>query len=373
MIAAYRPFDGDAWLGQDIPLADGPYRIMPESAFAVAEEMAFARQGRKARVFKLRGPDDAPYALKTFYRGFSLPEYVPMTSALAEFGDLPGLRTCHRRVIDEAEAAAIGEPGLTYAILMPWIEGVAWAGVVEGRFPLPADTCFALAAQTANVLAALEARGLAHADLSSSNVVVINSEAGPAVELIDVEDMYHDSLGPLPYMPDGSAGYAHPRNQGRGCRNRHGDRFAGAILLTELLVWSDPTVRESAADISVFEQSELCRTGPKYDLVRKLMQSYSAELAKLFERVWDSPGLAGCPRLAEWAAALATAAPADRPLSMVLDAVGVVVCPGCGLPFDHEPGCPLQPPAALAPTPGKSSFPGVPSNDNIGFIPLFGA
>src|SRR6185369_9813805 len=68
----YRPFDGDAWLGRDLPLDGGPYQIVPESAFAVAEEIAFARQGRKARVFKLRGPDGATYALKTFYRGFSL-------------------------------------------------------------------------------------------------------------------------------------------------------------------------------------------------------------------------------------------------------------------------------------------------------------
>ena len=141
----YRPFDGDAWLGRDLPLDGGPYRIVPESAFAVAEEMAFARQGRKARVFKLLGPDGASYALKTFYRGFSLPEYVPLTRSVQAFADFPGLRSCQRRVIDEAEAEAVGEPGLAFAILMPWIDGVSWAGVVEARFPLDARTCVGLA------------------------------------------------------------------------------------------------------------------------------------------------------------------------------------------------------------------------------------
>ena len=149
----YRPFDGDAWLGRDLPLADGPYQVLPETAFEVAEEMAFARQGRKARVFKLSGPDGSAYALKTFYRVFSLPEYADITQALAAFGDIDGLRTCRRRLVEPAEAAAIGEPGLAYAVLMPWIEGVSWAGVVEGRFPLSLPTCLGLAAQTASILA----------------------------------------------------------------------------------------------------------------------------------------------------------------------------------------------------------------------------
>ncbi len=395
MNGGYRPFDGDAWLGRDIPLVGGPYRMVPESAFEVAEEMAFARQGRKSRVFRLQGPDGAPFALKTFYRGFSLPAYGPITRSLLAFGDIPGLRTCQRRLVGEDEARAIGEPGLAYAILMPWIEGGAWAGVIEGRFPLAEPTCLALAARTADVLATMEAAGLVHADISSSNVLITNSGTGPTVELIDVEDMYHDSFGPLPYVPDGSPGYAHPRNQGRGCRNQFGDRFAGAILLTEMLVWPDPAVRQSAADVSVFEQVELCRGGPKYDLVHKILQTRSDELVRLFERAWDSPGPSGCPRLAEWAAAMAGARPADTTARLpartsgrgrghhpqtTAAGVGSSSCPCCGQPVrpghptaDHAPTCPLRPPPAGPAGPDKSAFPGVPTHDDIDFIPLFGA
>ncbi len=382
MTNPYRPFDGDAWLGRDLPLLGGPYRILPETAFAVAEEMAFARQGRKARVFKLCGPDGSTYALKTFYRGFSLPEYAAITTALAAFGDIAGLRACRRRLVEPAEAAAIGEPGLAYAVLMPWIEGVSWAGVVEGRFPLSHRTCLGLAEQTANILAELEARGLAHADVSSSNVIITNSDTGSAVELIDVEDMYHDNLGALPYVPDGSPGYAHPRNQGSGCRNRFGDRFAGGVLLTEMLVWADPAVRQSAADVSVFEPGELCHGGPKYGLVRQILQGLSKDVARLFERVWDSPGQSGCPRLSDWAATIQvlaaneTAAPSQHPHATV-DGIGVR-CPGCGRSpldgltvVDHKSDCPLR--ASETPTlqPDKSSFPGVPTHTDIGFVPLF--
>jgi hypothetical protein len=380
----YRPFDGDAWLGRDLPLLHGPYRVLPETAFEVAEEMAFARQGRKARVFKLGGPDGSTCALKVFYRSFSLPEYATITPALAAFGDIAGLRTCQRRLVEPAEAAAIGEPGLAYAVLMPWIEGVSWAGVVEGRFPLSQRACLGLAAQTASVLAELEARGLAHADVSSSNVVITNAENGSAVELIDVEDMYHESLGSLPYVPDGSPGYAHPRNHGRGCRNRFGDRFAGGVLLSEMLVWPDPAVRHSAADVSVFEPGELCHGGPKYGLVRQLLQGLSRDVARLFDRVWDSPGPSGCPRLSEWAAtiqalvATETAAPSQHPHATT-EGAGMR-CPGCGRSplvgltvVDHSPDCPLRGPSTGSLVPDKSSFPGVPAHEDIGFVPLFGA
>jgi hypothetical protein len=356
---------------------------MPETAFEVAEEMAFARQGRKSRVFKLCGPDGT-YALKTFYRGFSLPEYVALTPALAEFGDLPGLRTCRRRLIEPAEADAIGEPGLAFAVLMPWIEGVSWAGVIEGRYPMAGPTCLSLASQTAATLAALEGRGLAHADVSSSNVIITNTGTGSTIELIDVEDMYHESLGSLPYVPDGSPGYAHPRNQGRGCRNRYGDRFAGGILLAEMLAWPDPAVREAAADVSVFEPAELCRGGPKFALMRDGLQDQSAEVARLFERIWDSPGQSGCPRIAEWASAIealtgATSAVPSQRLHGTAETVAQR-CPGCGqsplvglTAVDHEPDCPLREPSTLSHLPGKSAFPGVPSHDDIGFVPLFGA
>ncbi len=382
MTNPYRPFDGDAWLGRDLPLHDGPYRVLPETAFHVADEMAFARQGRKARVFKLGGPDGSTYALKTFYRGFILPEYTVIASALAAFGDIGGLRTCQRRLVEPAEAAAIGEPGLAYAVLMPWIEGVSWAGVVEGRFPLSLATCLGLAAQSASILAGLEALGLAHADVSSSNVVITNSDQGSAIELIDVEDMYHESLGSLPYVPDGSPGYAHPRNQGRGCRTRFGDRFAGGVLLTEMLVWADPDVRHSPADVSVFEPGELCRGGPKYNLVRQALRDRSKDIARLFERIWDSAGLSSCPRLSEWAAAIQVLAASEvaassHHLHATVDGSGVA-CPGCGRSplhglagVDHGSDCPLRGSSTFPLVPDKSSYPGVPTHEDIGFVPLF--
>ena len=194
--------------------------------------------------------------------------------------------------------------------------------------------------------------------------------------------MYHDSLGTLPYVPDGSPGYAHPRNQGRGCRNRFGDRFAGGVLLTEMLVWADPAVRQSSADVSVFEPGEMCHGGPKYGLVRQVLQALSKDVARLFERVWDSPGPSGCPRLSEWASVIQALgvsesdAPSQRPHATPEGTD--MRCPGCGRSqllgltiVDHKSDCPLRGPSTVSLVADKSSFPGVPPHVDIGFVPLF--
>jgi hypothetical protein len=347
--ARYRPFDGDAWVGRDIALAGGLYRVLAEDTFVVAGEMAYARQGRKAQVYRLRGPDGALYALKVFFRGFSPVEYTQISDWLREFGRTEGLRVCRRRLISEDEAAAIGEPGLSCAVLMPWIDGMPWAGVVERRHPLRPETGLALARRTARVLAGLEAQGLAHADVSSTNVII---EAGPAVELIDVEDMYHERFGDVPHVPAGSPGYAHPRHEGESCRNPYGDRFASAVLLAEMLAWPTPAVRRSTSDISVFEPTELGRLRSRYKRVHTAVADWSPALAALFEQAWTSAGWSDCPPLREWAAALdeLPAPPADIVRADVDALVGR--------------------PHATLPRPTKSTFPGVPTHEGIGFIPL---
>jgi hypothetical protein len=343
----YRPFDGDSWTGRDLTMADGAYRVLAEDTFAVASQMAFVRQGRKAQVYKLRGPDGRQYALKVFFRGFSPDEMI--NYRLREFGHLDGLRVCQRRLITAEEAAALGEPGLAGAVLMPWIDGVAWAAVIETRRPLQPGTGLALGRRTAHVLAGLEAAGLAHADISSTNVVI---QTMAPVQLIDVEDMYHERFGQVPHVPAGSPGYAHPRHVGESCRHPVGDRFAGAVLLAEMLTWPGTGGRRATADISVFEPAELGKRGPKFKRVHSGLAALSPALADLFEQAWSSPSLAECPPLAQWRIAIdALPAPAPEPVRADLAAL-------------------TGSPHATVARPVQSSFPGVPTHQGIGFIPL---
>jgi hypothetical protein len=344
----YRPFDGDSWTGRDLTVADGAFRVLAEDTFAVADQMAFVRQGRKAQVYKLRGPDGRPYALKVFFRGFSPDEMI--NYRLREFGHLDGLRVCQRRLIGAEEAAAVGEPGLASAVLMPWIDGVAWAGVIETRRPLRPETGLTLARRTAHVLAGLEAVGLAHADISSTNVII---QTAPPVQLIDVEDMYHERFGQVSHVPAGSPGYAHPRHEGQSYRHPCGDRFAGAVLLAEMLTWSGTgSGRRATADISVFDPAEIGKRGPKFRRVHSGLAALSAALADLFEQAWSSPSLTECPPLSQWRTAIdALPAPAIELVRADLAAL-------------------TGSPHATVVRPVKSSFPGVPTHQGIGFIPL---
>ena len=149
------------------------------------------------------------------------------------------------------------------------------------------------------MLEGLERRELVHADISSTNVFVPALNP-PSIELIDVEDMYHPKFVEIEFKPDGSPGYQHPRNVGKGCWNRFGDRFAASILLAEMLAWHDPEVRARNADASLFAQEELCSLGFKFDLVRAAVARQSPTAARLFDRAWASNGLTDCPTLAEW-------------------------------------------------------------------------
>jgi serine/threonine protein kinase len=293
-------------------MADATYRHVPENVITTAVPMAYVRLGKKARVYKVAKEDGTLHALKVFYRGLTEPEYVPITKQLNRFSDEPGLSVCRRRLVDEYEASRLGEPGLTWSIFMPWIDGTPWVDVIETQRPLSRQRCAALARATATVLAGLESRQLAHGDISGANVLISGLKSVPMVELIDVEDMYHPEFGSLLHEPDGSTGYSHPGNKGLGCRNPLGDRFAAGILLAEILTWHDPAIRAQVGETSLFEQDELCVSRhPKFGTVKRLLSRHSPAIADLFQQTWHSAGLAECPRLADWAAALGADLPAE--------------------------------------------------------------
>jgi hypothetical protein len=89
--------------------------------------------------------------------------------------------------------------------------------------------------------------------------------------------------------------------QGQWCPE--GDRFAGAILLTELLTWWHPEVQmhtPPGAD-SLFLPEELQDSGTSlFRIVRTVLQQLCPPALELFEQAWTSSDLCDCPTFDQW-------------------------------------------------------------------------
>ncbi|MEU7872176.1 serine/threonine-protein kinase [Dactylosporangium sp. NPDC049140] len=333
-MTSYRPFVGDDWVGRDITIDAVRYTFAAETSFVASDMMAYQREGKKAKVYKLTAVDGTASALKVFHRQYSVVDHVASALQLRNFVHLPGMRVCDRHVISDREAAAIGEPALSWSVLMPWIDGQPWADYIEHEV-LSRATSIALAQETSRLLAGLESKRLAHTDISSTNIMFRPTAGGFDIQLIDVEDMYNELLKRPEYPTDGSPGYAHPANRNKGCWNAAGDRFAGAMLLAELLTLHDSKIRSVVSDASLFSNQELCGDNAKSRIVYQALRTHSERIARLFDRAWRSQGLTDCPLLSEWATAL--------------DAIGPVETPSAPVP--SEPPRVVPPPRVVAPAP----------------------
>jgi hypothetical protein len=299
------------------------YRIAEHPA---APGIPYGQEGRAGIVYQLlpsptgRGAGgEGAMALKVFRARFRTPALVSQAEKLAAFADLPGLTVCRRTVLTPTRHADLlrREPDLTYAVLMPWIEGPTWTEVMLEKRPLTPQQALDLARAFADILSRMEQNGIAHCDLSGPNVLLPmlagqTADRRPqtayrppsAVELVDVEGLYAPGLPRPEALPSGSSGYAH-RTAREGLWGPTADRFAGAVLLAEMLGWCDPQVVQAAWGESYFDPQEMQQDTPRYrTLMAALERRWGSNVARLFERAWRSDSLLDCPTFGEWLVAL---------------------------------------------------------------------
>jgi tetratricopeptide (TPR) repeat protein len=299
--------------------------IIDGVAYRIAEHPAapgfpYGQEGRAGIVYCLQNPATASKAaLKVFKPRFRTPALFSQAEKLAAFADLPGLTVCRRTVLTRAQNADLlrQHPDLIYAVLMPWIEGPTWTEVMLEKRPLTPQQALDLARALAEVLESMEVHGLAHCDLSGPNVLLPmlagqTADRRPqtayrppsAVELVDVEGLYAPGLPRPEALPSGSSGYAH-RTAREGLWGPTADRFAGAVLLAEMLGWCDPQVVQAAWGESYFDPQEMQQDTPRYrTLMAALERRWGSNVARLFERAWRSDSLLDCPTFGEWLVAL---------------------------------------------------------------------
>ncbi len=261
--------------------------------------LVWGQEGRHAVVYRMRN-SHRDYALKVFRPVFRHPGLLETADALRTYREMPGMRVCDQTVLTyESHPELITQyEDLDYAMVMPWISGQTWFDYLQTRDRLTLDQSRALAESTVWVLYALEMNNLAHCDLSSGNVIVDPKQN--QIHLVDVEDLYSPWLEPPPMIPAGSAGYQHIQSASHGQWGPPGDRFAGALLMAEMLSWAHPDVRRAAYGESYFAPDELQRESERLDTLRGALRIYDEQFSEAFEEAWWADSLESCPSLKTW-------------------------------------------------------------------------
>jgi len=137
------------------------------------------------------------------------------------------------------------------------------------------------------------------------------------ITLIDLEDLYAADLQRPEKLPAGSAGYAH-KSVKRGVWSADADRFSGAVLIANMLGWSNRIVREMTYGEQYFDDSEMQEDCERYQKIVKILEDdWGTPPADLFTRAWQSSTLDSCPSFSEWSDALKI----ETPSVEILDAI----------------------------------------------------
>ena len=293
---------------ESITIGDVVYQI---AAHPTAPTIPYGQEGRAAKVFKILRSDGEAFALKVFKPPYRKPLLAGRAPKLATLSHLPGLKVCKRTVLSPLSHGDLIKqyPDLLYAVVMPWIEGATWHDVIGEKKPLLPEQSLSLARALAHALTTMEEQGIAHCDISSANVLLPgllgNHDGNFPVELVDIEQLYDSALQRPDPLAAGTPGYVPKGIMTESLWNATGDRFAGAMLIAELLGWCDDRVRSAAYEESYFQQTEIQTNSQRYKvLVEVLQERWGQDVARRFSSAWKSQSLVECPLFGDWLVSL---------------------------------------------------------------------
>jgi serine/threonine protein kinase len=295
-------------IDMSLTIGSQTYQFMPHPHFS---DEVFVMEGGEAFLYQLQEVMHGTlYALKIMKPVYRSEQCVRVAVVLQQHKDLPGFFLGNRLCLRKARFPQIVAryPELEYATLMPWLPGRTWAGFLldhRASAHYTTDIALELAAATASVLQHLESLHFAHTDIAGSNIIILPNFR--QVELLDFEGLSISGMPASPWHSYGSPGYQHRKLDTRGQSRLEGDRFAGAILLTEMLTWWNPLVRAHTSDDaeSLFEPDALQTTNsPRWHAVRNTLWTLNPDLLHLFDQAWASSDLTECPELSSWASCL---------------------------------------------------------------------
>ena len=121
----------------------------------------------------------------------------------------------------------------------------------------------------------------------------------------DVEQIFGPGLTRPEVLTSGSPGYAQHRGISGDVWESRADRFAGAVLIAEMLGWCDARVRDIAWGETYFDPDETQTDSERYRVLLEVLRDrWGSAVPAVFQRAWESEVLADCPTFGEWLVAL---------------------------------------------------------------------
>lgn len=301
-MAQFRPY-----VGMPLGIGGKYFEFIPHPLFPQDSETVFVLEGGEALIYQVRDVvTQSPHALKVMKPAYRSEHLVRVSEMIRHSVHIPGFHIPNRICLTVTEYPDLIRvyPDLEYAVLMPWFMGKTWSGFMQDPTASAGYTreqACTLAIMVANLLQELESVDVAHSDIAGGNILL--SPDLQSIQLLDLEGLYIPEVTPPPYCSQGSPGYQH-RNLGlRGQWCAEGDRFAGAMLLTEILTWWNPRVRAYVTDYaeSLFQPTELQTDAlPCLPEVRKTLWSIRSDLLSLFDQAWSSYTPSECSKIEHW-------------------------------------------------------------------------
>lgn len=287
------------------------YRITEHPA---AKGMPYGQAGRRATVYQLATPRNEYRALKVFNAIYRSPDTRIQAEQLSKYAMLPGMVACKRIVLSPEKYPDLRSrfKSLQYAVIMPWVEGTTWQELLMNKQVLSKEQCIELADGFLQTLVNMEYKGIAHCDLSGPNLIIDLRELQKSngkidrfqPSLIDLEELYGPGFSKPKKVPAGSAGYAH-KTVKNGVWSVEGDRFAGSILLANILTWFHRPMLEASYGEHFFDPIEIHTYCHRYEFLSiTLKNQYGKDIQNLFDQAWFSETLRDCPLFSEWASTL---------------------------------------------------------------------
>lgn len=287
--------------GMSIKLNGESIEFVSLEASGPASVFVYAEAGREGNVYKVL-KNRKQYALKVFYPEYQDKRLIKNTERISQFKALRGFRVAERTVIDRKSFPDIVDefPELNYSVLMPWIQGTIWGNLMISERPLPQGKYFQIAKILLEIIYTLEDQGLAHCDLSNNNFIIDPTLS--SIELIDIEDMYApDMPRPIPDISYGTIGYRTKWIAENGLWGPKSDRFASAILCSEIITWHNKEIRDNkAGDTSFFDEVEIGEASERYRIMKSYLGKLDSDLPVLFEKAWFSKNSDHCPPVTDW-------------------------------------------------------------------------